>query len=327
MKNNRIIFRVDGHSLLGMGHIYNCITLAEAIPEYEPLFVLQKNSDTGIKKITETKYNFNIISGDAELDDVIDEFRPSIWVNDCLNTSKDYILHLKQKIPRVITIEDKGDGRAFADAAINALYEEENEPGVYSGWRYVCLRKEFQENEPNHFRENVKNVILMFGGTDPSNYNSLLYDIVIKISEKYPSIRFNFITGIGYDNIKNGVITNKEKRIFIYPNVPRVTKYMKEADIAITSQGRAVYELASMGVPSIVLSQNEREQTHTFAQMDHGFLNLGLKDLSPSLIGNTLDWLINTVPVRRNMYDLMLKLPLRQGLQTVKNIIVGGRLI
>lgn len=31
-----------------------------------------------------------------------------------------------------------------------------------------------------------------------------------------------------------------------------------------------------MGVPTIVLAENEREQLHTFAQMDNGFINLGL---------------------------------------------------
>ena len=59
-----------------------------------------------------------------------------------------------------------------------------------------------------------------------------------------------------------------------------------------------------MGIPAIILSQNEREQTHTFAQMNHGFLNLGLKDVSESSVKNTLDWLINTPPIRKNMYDL-----------------------
>ena len=33
-------------------------------------------------------------------------------------------------------------------------------------------------------------------------------------------------------------------------------------DIAISSQGRTMLELASMAVPTILLAQNEREQHH-----------------------------------------------------------------
>lgn len=191
-------------------------------------------------------------------------------------------------------------------------------------YKYVCLRDEFQAEKPAIFSEKVKNILVMFGGTDPANLNKMLYSSILKFSDKYKDIKFNFITGIGYDAKKNGVITQKNKNIFVYPNVPRVTKYMKNADLAITSQGRTIFELAAMGVPAIVLSQNEREQTHLFAKLEHGFLNLGIgKEVDQNLIENTLDWLINTPVIRKNMYDLMLSYPLKAGLKRVKNIIVG----
>ena len=164
----------------------------------------------------------------------------------------------------------------------------------------------------------------MFGGTDPSNFNKLIYEVLLQIADKYKNIRFNFVTGIGYDCLANGVIDYPEKRIQVFSNVQRVTEFMKTADLAITSQGRTIFELAAMGVPSIVVSQNYREVTHNFAKMENGFLNLGVKeDVNIELIQNTLDWLINTCSIRRNMYDLMAKYELREGVQRVKKIIVG----
>ena len=164
----------------------------------------------------------------------------------------------------------------------------------------------------------------MFGGTDPSNLNRLVYDAVSSGTKTFGSIRFFFITGIGYDNEGNGVVTCPEKNIFVCPNVPRVTKYLKEADLVIMGQGRSIFEAACMGVPAIVLSQNEREATHSFAQMEHGFLNLGLgKEVEASLITNTLEWLINTPTVRENMHNLMLSIPLKSGIERVKRIILG----
>lgn len=324
MKRKKIIFRVEGYKELGLGHIYNCITLAFSMIEYDTLLVISEKSIEGIEKIRETNLPYKIIKNDRDIDKIIKDFKPDIWVNDCLNTTKEYIESLKSKIKRVVTIEDLGSGIEVADAVINALYDSVNNKHVYSGYKYVCLRDEFQAEQPVKFSEKVKNVLIMFGGTDPANLNKMLYNSILKFSEKYKDIKFNFITGIGYDNEKNGVITLEDKNIYVYPNVPRVTKYMKHADLAITSQGRTIFELAAMGVPSIVLSQNKREQTHLFARLEHGFLNLGIgKEVDQDLLENTLDWLINTKAIRKNMYDLMLSYQLKEGLQRVKNIIIG----
>ena len=99
---------------------------------------------------------------------------------------------------------------------------------------------------------------------------------------------------------------------------------MKKADLAISSQGRTVYEIASMGIPSIILSQNEREAMHTFATMKNGFINLGLgKDIDVEAIANTVKWLIDTANIRKNMRALMIKHNFDDGIQHVKDIILG----
>lgn len=325
MRRKRILFRVDGHVELGLGHIYNCIALAFSLVEHDVLIVTHAKAETGIRKIKETHLPYRTFESDEELEAIVQSFQPDIWVNDCLNTTEEYVAHLKSLVPRVVTIEDLGTGTRLADAVVNALYEEaEPRRNMYSGYRYVCLRDEFQIESPKAFSREVRNVVVMFGGTDPSNLNRLVYDAILGDSQRFERIRFFFITGIGYKNEEQGVVTCSERNIFVYPNVPRVTKYLKEADLVIMGQGRSIFEAASMGVPAIVLSQNEREKTHSFAQMEHGFLNLGLgKEVDTSLITNTLDWLIRTVAVRENMHRLMLQIQLRSGMERVKRIILG----
>lgn len=325
MQRKKIIFRADGNKKLGLGHIYNCITLAYRMTEHDILIVTHEDSHEGIAKLKESNLPYRVIKTEADIDQVIREFSPDIWVNDCLNTTKPYIRSLKKKICRVVSIEDLGSGTTYADAVVNALYEEEHPLAhVYSGHRYVCLRDEFLLERPKAFSPGVKNVFIMFGGTDPSNLNRLVYNSLLSGNVDSRGIRFNFITGIGYDVSANGLCDHPECGIFIYPNVARVTKYMKEADLALIGQGRTIFEVASMGVPSVVLAQNERETTHGFASMEHGFLNLGLgKAVSQEVIENTLNWLIHTPEVRRSMHQLMLKSKLRSGIQRVKNLIVG----
>lgn len=325
MRRKRIIFRVDGYIELGMGHIYNCITLALAMIDHDVLLVTHEGAEPGLAKIRETNLPYQTFQEDSELEEIIASYRPDIWVNDCLDTTEEYIRKLKSLVPRVVTIEDLGSGINVADAVINALYdEEEPRKNIYSGYKYVCLRDEFQMEKPKLFSQEVKNVVIMFGGTDPSNLNRMVYDALMSQNDRFKDICFFFITGIGYDNETNGVVTSPQKNIFVYPNVPRVTKYLKEADLVIMGQGRSIFEAACMGVPAVVLSQNEREMSHSFAQMEHGFLNLGLgKCVDASLIVNTLDWLVSTAAVRENMHRLMLQIPLKRGVEHVKRLILG----
>lgn len=99
---------------------------------------------------------------------------------------------------------------------------------------------------------------------------------------------------------------------------------MQKADIAVSSQGRTIFELAAMRVPTIIMSQNERELKHKFAQMENGFLNLGLgENISEEAVENTLMWLINTPNIRHNMHILMSKWNFKNNINKIKRIIVG----
>ena len=51
---------------------------------------------------------------------------------------------------------------------------------------------------------------------------------------------------------------------------------MARADLALSSAGRTVTELITLGVPVLCLCQNEKELTHTHASARFGVINLGL---------------------------------------------------
>ncbi len=101
--------------------------------------------------------------------------------------------------------------------------------------------------------------------------------------------------------------------------------------MAITSQGRTIYELACMGVPSIVLAQNSRELEHIFANIANGFINLGIgKNQDNETIRSTVEWLLRTPNVRREMHELLLGKDFRQGQKQVIRLILGeknGRIV
>ena len=325
LKRKRIILRADGYKEIGMGHIYHCLTLAYSLTGHDVLLVSNSKYKEGLKKLKESFMPLEEIENEEEFFELINEIKPDIVVNDILNTEKEYVKKLNKIVKRVINIEDMGYGAKYANAVINALYERKKEESKYFyGEKYICLRDEFLIKKPRKFDNDLKEILVLFGGTDPCNLTKKIYNIAQKINLEYPKIKFTFVTGLGYDLEKNDIKTIEEKNIFIINNTNSVSQYMERADLAFTSQGRTVYELASMGIPAIVLAQNERETLHTFAQMKNGFLNLGRgENVYEETIIQTLKWVIGTPQIREEMRNNMLNYDLKSGIERVKRIILG----
>lgn len=326
LNRKKILLRAVGQQKIGMGHIYRCLTLAYKMIGHDLLFVTDSQSDMGIQKLESSFFPMKVVKDDQEYEKVLAEYAPDVIVNDILNTSEEYMKLVKKYAKRVVNFEDVGPGAGYADAVINALYENNTKKlnNVYEGFKYFCIRDEFLEEAPKEFDTEVKNIMIIFGGADPSDLTGRLYEICKLLHDKYKTIEFHFITGFAYEH-KDQVVTSEEHNIYVHHDVKRVSAYMSKADLAITSQGRTIYELASMGVPAIVMAQNEREAEHVFAGIQNGFINLGLGSETDAItIIQTIKWLIETPNVRKEMRKLQLTKEFENGQQRVINLILDG---
>ena len=72
------------------------------------------------------------------------------------------------------------------------------------------------------------------------------------------------------------------------------------------------------------MAQNTRELEHVFAGFTNGFINIGLGDeVDEETICSTLDWLIKTKSVRKEMHDLLLEKDFKSGQERVIRLILG----
>jgi spore coat polysaccharide biosynthesis predicted glycosyltransferase SpsG len=94
--------------------------------------------------------------------------------------------------------------------------------------------------------------------------------------------------------------------------------------MAITSGGRTVLELASLEMPTIVICQNRRETTHTFASSENGIVNLGFHgEVTDEDILETTKSVALDRDLRRTMRKKLKKLDLTKGKQRVVQRIMG----
>src|SRR5699024_588 len=162
-------------------------------------------------------------------------------------------------------------------------------------------------------------------GVDPSNLTQKVLAAFEQINTN-EDVEFTVVVGPGYAEFEKiqDIAENSALNISVFKDVNNMAEMMKRSDIAISSQGRTMLELASMNVPTILMAQNERELTHEFGYLSNGFINLGLGEaIDSSSIALTLEWLMNTPQIRRQMHNQMQKKDLRNGFKRVKSIILG----
>ena len=318
LKRKNILFVVTGNDIVGLGHVYNTLLVANDILNHKITFLVDKDSKLAYDKISLKNYPVFIQESENILDD-IKKFNPDLVINDKLDTTLEYMQGLKKLSIKTLNFEDLGEGSKIADLVINAIYPEKQIiKNHYFGHDYFILRDEFIYSETKDNKEKIEGILISFGGVDPNNYTKKVIETIYEYCMQH-AIKINVITGFGYkkyDSIDN------YKNINIYKNVANISKYMLEADLIFTSAGRTTYEVASIGVPTIVLAQNDRELTHFFANSEFGFLNLGLGyNISDEEIYKNFIELIDSYENRKYMSELMLKFDLKSGRKRVNKLI------
>lgn len=318
LKRKKILFVVTGNKIVGLGHVYNTLLLANDILEHDVLFLVDDSSQLAFEKIAEKNYTVLKQENKNILEDIY-SINPDVVINDVLDTSKDYILELKNKGYKVINFEDLGEGSKEAELVINAIYPDKGiNPNHYFGADYFVLRDEFIYSETKQIKKDVNKVLITFGGVDPGDYTYKVLDEIYSYCQE-KTIEISVIAGFGYDKYKS---LEDFKNISIHKNVNNISKHMLEADLIFTSAGRTTYEIASLGVPSIVLAQNERELTHFFAGNNYGFLNLGLGfKLNAGELFDSFIKVCNSFETRKYMNEQMLKNDLKSGRKKVIKLI------
>jgi spore coat polysaccharide biosynthesis predicted glycosyltransferase SpsG len=243
------------------------------------------------------------------LEEKILQIRPNLVINDILDTSADYILRLKESGCKVVNFEDLGSGAALADLTINELSDE---PMIAAGnirWghQFFFLRDEFIDASPRLFHDPVETILFTFGGTDTTNLTMQSLDAVADICREM-DLSIYVVTGAGYAH-KNELAAYIDRlgygKIKFTFATGVMSGIMEQTDVAICSNGRTIYELAHLNIPSIVIAHHEREATHALASEENGFINLGVYRPStfPELLRHHLRKLLTERDFRKKLYD------------------------
>lgn len=316
LKRKRIVFVVTGYPEVGLGHAYRTLMLANELISYDLYFVCEERSTLAAAYIKSLNYNVTLCPND-ELLETISDISPHLIINDILDTSIEYMEKLRSLPCKIVNFEDLGPGNEYADLVVNALYPGSTRtPRVLEGHEYFCLRDEFLYLPHKPWRNSVDKILITFGGVDEGNLTARVLDILAPLCQAR-AISIDVIVGPGYAHRAEADLVRSKHmatNIEIIGSTARISDYMAKADLAITSGGRTVFELAAVKVPTIVICQNQRESTHTFASWDNGILNIGVRDkLTDEYIRSELLHVLNDSKIISTMRAKLGKLSLAEG--------------
>ena len=320
LQKKKVAIYVNGNNKRGLGHIYRALEIADEF--YTKPDIYYDINQTNVKMFGFTTHNLIGVNGFGELLSKLQEKEYNLLINDVLTTSIDYMIAIKKTLPnaKIVNFEDDGEGIYKADLVFNALYQQSNLSNVKVGEKYYIVSKLFMFYHPIDIKENVRTIFISFGGADPQNYSDRMLNIISN-KKKYEKLHFIVVLGRAKNNVEALMNYNKYDNIDVLFDVKNMPDLMSKCDIGITSRGRTGYELAVLGIPTIAMAQNEREEKHGFVNNDNGFTYLGLNP-SDYIIESTLDMYINLSVQDRMKYQYkLLSHDLRNGRRHVMGLI------
>ena len=329
-----IFIRAYGSHLMGMGHLYRVkkiIAKLRTIKSYNITLLTRKYDEAiniystlDIDNIIELDKDISIDEEIKYLTNYFKQNKFDICINDQLNTPIDIAKVLTKNIQKNITFDDCGDGSGLFNNIINVLYpSNKNLPNEINSYNYMILDDYSKIKENITFKENVKKIFINQGAADTwgaipdmiNDFNKVNSHVILKILLG-PS--FNH-----YDELSIA-LKNSNKQIEIYNFTDSVLDLVKDCDLAILGAGNTLFEVASLGIP-IIASTREEKELITINRLLIDNIVFAENKLYKSGLENIVNKVISDKKERKNKSNLSRKLFDYNGLNKICDLILGEK--
>lgn len=321
LQKKRTAIVVNASDEIGTSHINRCLSLASKLVFHDVLFLIDEKYQLSIDIVSGNNFSYVVYEDIPDLIEELKKFGPQIVINDILDTSEEYISALKNEGYFVVNFEDLGVGSSLADVVFDDLYEHDlGELNVFTGHKYFVLKDEFYYQPPKIITNTVNRVLIAFGQFDSNNFTEKVIDAILTTT--YDG-RIDVVLGLDYENVE-GIVSKYESNplIQIYRNVSNFSEFIFKADLIFTSPNKSMYEICSIGVPTICLCKDDRDVSHVFANNNNGFINMGRgEDLGRQDVVEEFARVVNDFDLRMEMHQKMLSIDLKNGFENILAVI------
>lgn len=250
--------------------------------------------------------------------------KPDLLLRDSGSTSQEEVDKISEIVPSVIHFDDFGEGGKLADLVIQTLYSESNDkpldhyvigPETFIAdeqaipFKHIGLNKEVTRPLPH--------LIISFGDEDLGN---LSFRALRHLMQLQIPLKVTVLIGENYRHDKSElrIMALGRRNTFIKDQPANAAEFYSTADIILCASGYMPYEIAVLGIPCIVLAQNDFEAALDFPKEKHGFVHLGpgRKVKQSSLLNAIMEPLLHE-SLRKKAISRQVALNLGEGKETI----------
>lgn len=292
-----IIIRADGNEVLGMGHLMRCMSIGKAFQKQGAKCVFLVAQEKAGAFVREKGFVCEVLHTDfakmetefPHIEATVNKYKPNLWLVDSYQVTDKYILELQKSCP-VFVLDDMGERTLNADGIINyniygdkLRYTKAEKMKCLLGAKYAPVREEFSE-VPYVVREKVSNVLITMGGSDKLDITGALCKSLLEGLPK--EIDITLICGRFNPHLQELLLLQEaEERVHVLVDVTDMWNRLAMADVVVSAAGSTMYELSTMGVPTVCCYyvENQRRLAEGFAEKV-GLCNAGDYSRDPGVV-------------------------------------------
>ncbi len=274
-----LLIRADANIAMGTGHVMRCLALAQAWQDAGGRAVFAMADATPAVRARLRAEGFDIApvrgSDDAngpasQLASLALELGAEWVVVDGYQFGSARQCELKSAGLKVLFVDDYGHaGHYSADLVLNQnvsaneqLYaNREPHTRLLLGPRYCMLRREFRawRSKKREIPAIGHKVLVTMGGSDPANFTARVMQALAAV--ELEGLQARIVVGGSNPHIDSlqRYANQFAERVALWSSVSNMAELMAWADIAVSSAGTTAWELAFMGVPSVLLAVVEHQ--------------------------------------------------------------------
>ena len=255
-----LLFVAICNRIVGTGHIHRCLEIAKWFADLPQQFLVYQGD--GIEQhLLEAEHRHHLSVDQLDLP----ECRDSVVVLDALDVEADVVARLQANGNTVFVFESRPV--TSADFTFNSLYralpDEPTNLAVAHGPCCAVTGKVLAPWENRfEFREDIRRIVVFFGGTDPSQ---LRQRVVPLIDSAFSAIEIQVFS----NTIRRcqDVVLPSGNRLVEQSIGPDFFGTVAGADLFIGSAGQTMMQVAHIGVPAVIIAHSPREQDHIVGEV------------------------------------------------------------
>lgn len=340
----KVAFRVNGSSKIGLGHVMRCLTLAELLRETmqaQPFFMLNDEIPSVIIErlvaldidyllLTELEQETGLTDAKACIHYLNQIGEIVMVVVDHYGLDMTWESLVRKATPLMMVIDDLANRQHDCDLLLNQNLMQNAEQRyqgllpphcrVLLGPSYALVNKPFMDlKKKGNIRENCRQVLVSFGGSDPTKETIKVLDMIEANRVLFSNIVFTVIAGAA--NANAAVIQSRCRslpNVKFIPSVSNMAEYLSNTDLVIGAGGISLIERACLGTPSLVICVASNQEESILEGERRGILiNLGKrKDVSIEHIAQKL---------QEVMFDFQLRLQISSRCQELMSPLLEQR--